>query len=200
MGNGRITDSSWIDNIQDLEGKICTFENLYTLTHLWNRADLLAFSRVSPMALYLSLERKINGKLRRRKDWRRNVKKSRKRWVWMWNMKWIKNHTKCFIYYCETIVYGWKIVIRFVKYFDHVTRCKTEEKRKEKIFRSCTRGHTIHTPFERSGSRKKEKKREILLAYLISRVNGEEFAFSERIPADRLLKPVIAHMYAQLCS
>lgn len=47
---------------------------------------------------------------------------------------------------------------------------------------------------------KKEKKREILLAYLISRVNGEEFAFSERIPADRLLKPVIAHMYAQLCS
>lgn len=40
-----------------------------------------------------------------------------------------------------------------------MTRCKTEEKRKEKIFRSCTRGHTIHTPFERSGSRKKRKEK-----------------------------------------
>lgn len=47
--------------------------------------------------------------------------------------------------------------------------------------------------------KKKEKKREILLAYLISRVNGEEFAFSARIPSDRLLRPVITHMYAQLC-
>lgn len=38
----------------------------------------------------------------------------------------------------------------------------------------------------------------ILLVHLISRASVEEFAFSARIPAERFLKPVIAHTYAQL--
>lgn len=36
---------------------------------------------------------------------------------------------------------------------------KREKSGRKKIFRSCTRGHTIHTPFERSGSRKKRKEK-----------------------------------------
>lgn len=36
---------------------------------------------------------------------------------------------------------------------------KRKKSGRKKIFRSCTRGHTIHTPFERSGSRKKRKEK-----------------------------------------
>ena len=90
-------------------------------------------------------------------------------------------------------VYEWKIV-RFVKYFDRGTQNKKGGRKKMfSLFRWSREERFFRE------KKKKEKKREILLAYLISRVNGEEFAFSARIPSDRLLRPVITHMYAQLC-
>lgn len=89
-------------------------------------------------------------------------------------MKWIKNHTKCFIYYYETIVYGWKIVIRFVKYFDHVTRCKTEEKRKEKNF-SLLHTWTYHSYTireERFAKKRKEKRNLTRISHFSSERRG----------------------------